>query len=537
MNHRDGSGDLRGDFRAIGVLVLVALPLLAGAGGLKTLWDNHEARLALGAAEMARSGDYLTPTNGGVPVPFYPPLGYWVLLLAARLFGGFGEFILRLPSALAGLACVLGTYRLGARAFGRGTGLVAGFLLLSVAGFTCKVVSCQPDALLLFFMFSALALFAEYLEAPRLFLLYAMYAAMGLACLAKGPQGILLPSLVIGLWWIRRRSWRTLGDLRPFTGVLLLAAILALWIGPAFAADRGVWLRTHLRENLDMFAGGGLAKHLAGSHYYVVRIAAFAFPWTLFFLPAFRGGRKAEPGREAGQVEFLWIWALVFFVFYSLAAGKRDYYLLPVYPPLAILLARDGLTSPSPATLGAGRGTAAVLLVLAAAGEIVAPFVPDDVLAKNGIARAEALLIAHLSAVAAVAISACLLAARPRRKLPILIGTTLAGLVFYLTVLIPVRDREGVRGRDFCGRARSAAGMEGEVALVGVSNEVIFYVGAPNRSVGTVAELLAAGEGGLPVFLAAPEAVFRREPDLQRRYRILFRGDLERDNLVFCRKL
>jgi 4-amino-4-deoxy-L-arabinose transferase-like glycosyltransferase len=57
-----------------------------------------------------------------------PPLGFWIETASARLFG-FSGLSLLLPEALAGVLCVAVLYRLVARIWGRGAGLLAALFL------------------------------------------------------------------------------------------------------------------------------------------------------------------------------------------------------------------------------------------------------------------------------------------------------------------------------------------------------------------------------------------------------------------------
>src|ERR671937_875713 len=87
--------------------------------------------------------------------------GHYALLLAVAAYRAFGvnEFAARLPSALAALATVLAAYELGRRLFGARTGLLAGLVLASSAGFCAAAHFANPDALLNAFTVLTLLLF------------------------------------------------------------------------------------------------------------------------------------------------------------------------------------------------------------------------------------------------------------------------------------------------------------------------------------------------------------------------------------------
>src|SRR5262249_30090945 len=115
------------------------------------------------------------------------------------------------------------------RMFRPSTGLCAGLVLASSALFCASAHFANPDALLVAFTTATLTLSWFGLDPVRLrrpWLLLAS-AAAGLAVLAKGPVGIVLPVLVVGLYLLWSRSWRLLLD-RVWLQMSLLCALVAL---------------------------------------------------------------------------------------------------------------------------------------------------------------------------------------------------------------------------------------------------------------------------------------------------------------------
>jgi 4-amino-4-deoxy-L-arabinose transferase-like glycosyltransferase len=111
--------------------VLVFIPTIAidhGAG-------IREAAHALSLREMMNSGSWLIPTVGGLPWLESPPLTQWVAYLAAKTFGVSNvltavRFAGLLPLSLA----TLWTASFAASCSGRRTGILAGFVLLTMMG-------------------------------------------------------------------------------------------------------------------------------------------------------------------------------------------------------------------------------------------------------------------------------------------------------------------------------------------------------------------------------------------------------------------
>jgi 4-amino-4-deoxy-L-arabinose transferase-like glycosyltransferase len=272
-----------------------------------------------------------------------PPLYYWLAALAGVPAGRVTEAAARLPSALAGLGTVLVAARLGASTFGAGAGLAAGAVLLTLPSFVDDARCARPDALLAFFVTLALA-FAWRLDAgpgdPRRARV-GLHGAVGLGMLAKGPVALLLPALGVLAWlaWERR-----LRDARRFVSAPALALSLgpiALWLAAAVALAPPGYLEAAVGENVfaRFFSG---TDHEQSIFYHLRSLPLTYLPWTLAWPLAFLAARAAlAPGAKperARATRFLAAFVGAGVAFFSLSAGKRDVYLLPLYPALAVLV-------------------------------------------------------------------------------------------------------------------------------------------------------------------------------------------------------
>ena len=102
-------------------LVLLSLAINLAGNARTGLWDRDEPRYAVAVREMRAGGDWLFPTFNGEPRYHKPILIYWLMGLTTALAGD-NPFGVRLVSAMAGTAAVLGVWWLGRRLFGRGAG-------------------------------------------------------------------------------------------------------------------------------------------------------------------------------------------------------------------------------------------------------------------------------------------------------------------------------------------------------------------------------------------------------------------------------
>jgi 4-amino-4-deoxy-L-arabinose transferase-like glycosyltransferase len=310
--------------------------------GRLPLANPDEARYAEIAREMRARGDWVTPTLNATRYFEKPPLVFWLAGLARSAFGP-GEMAARLTPALFGLGGIVLTYGAGRRLFGREAGLAAAVVLgTSVLYFILSrillldmVVSVLMSAALFCFI---LGIREERGPGRRRFF-YALYASAALATLAKGLIGFLIPGAVMFFWLLLFNQWHRL---RPFHlpgGLVIFLAIAAPW--HLLAAQRNPeWAEFYfLREHFGRFAS---TEHLREEPfwYFIPVVALGLFPWVGFLGGAIRAAIPAGWRRRSENADawFFVVWAGFVMLFFSGSASKLIPYILPMFPPLAVLI-------------------------------------------------------------------------------------------------------------------------------------------------------------------------------------------------------
>jgi len=328
------------------IVVLHSFLLLALCGLLyfpylsaTPFFDKGEPREALAVQDIVQRGEWLFPLKRATAVPSKPPLFHWSAALTYQVTGELDEVTIRFPSALYATLGVLLVYWLGRRLFGAEIGLLGGAILATTQIYQNQALSARVDMTLCFFVTVSLVLFyALY----RGFLgnslwYFALYGLVGLGTLAKGPLGILLPGLVIAVFLALKKRWDLVLKFAFHPGVLLALILIIGWYGLAITrGGEGFVNRQLLSENVSRFFGGSGHSHPV--YYYLGYLFTLALPWGLFLPFLFWDGFKKD-WRAGDDRLFLMVWFAVMFGFFSLAAGKRPVYLLPIYPALALLLA------------------------------------------------------------------------------------------------------------------------------------------------------------------------------------------------------
>lgn len=306
------------------------------------VYEVSEGREGVVVNEILSTGEIILPLRNGEIVPSKPVLFHWLASGFSLFFNRFDEAILRLPSALAGIGCILSTYLLLALLHSVTLGMVASLILLTTSGFYGLSLDGRVDMVFTFFTVLTIQIwlyqFARYKTAKSIpsssyFLLGLL---SGLAVLTKGPLGIVLPAVVIAATTLTTNGLRGLiGLIRP--GLLLSLLVPAPWyIAATFRGENSFVQRQVFFENFARLIGGeGIV--IKPFWFYLECFWSEAAPWSVIFLVI--GVWYVLKSTRATSSHFLLrsglVWFLSGLLLFSIAAGKRRAYLVPLYPGMA----------------------------------------------------------------------------------------------------------------------------------------------------------------------------------------------------------
>jgi len=320
--------------------------------------DDVDAVQAQISRNMITSGDYVTARIDGLPYLEKAPLNYWVVGASYRIFG-VHDWSARIPIAISAIALSLLTTAFGIWAFDTRAGLYAGLCLATCVGLFLFTRILIPDVMLTCNTALSMWAFLRAIEQeephPRAWA-FVFAASLGVGLLLKSLIGILFPIataiiyLLITHQLFSRKIWNRL---HPFSGVLIVLLIAAPWYllatvrNPpyfAFTLKSGpgryhgfLWF-FFINEQLLRF----LNRRFPRDYNTVPRLSfwlfhlIWLFPWSVYF-PAV-AKLSFRPVDRAGRTRLLalcWIgFILVFFTF----STTQEYYSMPCYPALALLL-------------------------------------------------------------------------------------------------------------------------------------------------------------------------------------------------------
>jgi len=337
-------------------LVVLLLVVAFAFQGTRGIWEPDEGRYTSAAVNMHESGDWLVPTlDGEHPHLTKPPVTYWAIAASLAAFG-HNEWAARLPSALAYVGTGLLVFGLGRHLCRNRPWVPAAVWATSLApGIASNVVSTDP--VLMLFETAAMFAFVEAwsrestTEARTWYRV--MWLAWGLAFMTKGPPG-LLPLLGVALFLGVHDRARLRLLFEP-SGLLLFAAVAFTWFGVIVAQqpDRlGYFLGYEVYDRVFTAEHDRHAEWYGGLEVYVPTLLFGTLPWSALVVmaagsPAATWRRMQARLRERGREDLLlaW-WLLVPLLVFFLARSRLHLYVLPLFVPLALVMARSIATSP-----------------------------------------------------------------------------------------------------------------------------------------------------------------------------------------------
>jgi 4-amino-4-deoxy-L-arabinose transferase-like glycosyltransferase len=332
----------------IALVVLCAVVNFFGLGRVPLLGPD-EPRYAEVAREMYEAGDWITPQLGGINWFEKPALTYWISTAGYALFG-VSEFSARAGIALLASIGVLLLYFFGKKVRSSRFGYLSASTLVTCGmwpGFSRAVtfdltLSVALElGLLSFFLWQS----REDAKGKRsLWLVFCF--ALGLAVLAKGLVGIVLPLIVIGPYLLLTRQLKVV--VRPgllLSGILVFSATAATWYWPVISRHGTDFIN-------DFFLAHHLQRYVSNKFrhpqpFYFFWIIAFVgiFPWSFYVASNAWQSMKRLWARFDWASDrlslFLWLWVLMPVLFFSFSGSKLPGYILPVFPPIAMIVGME----------------------------------------------------------------------------------------------------------------------------------------------------------------------------------------------------
>ncbi len=499
--------------REFWLFMAFAFVVLAVGIGLRAPWPSDEPRFVLVAKQMWESGDWLFPHRGRELYPDKPPIYFWLLNASYAVTRNWTWAFL-LPSLLAALGTLALTMDLGRRLWNPRVGLWAGAAVLCAVQFVYQSKRAQIDPTVVFLItLGCYGILRHTLLGPNWRWYWAGCVAAGLGVATKGV-GFLALLMLLPFAVMRWRNWRglTVPDAasvwRWTLGAVAFLGGIAIWFAPMLTvalADGDPDHRAYL-DNL-LFKQTATRYANAWHHhepfwYFGEVIALFWLPLSLALPWLIAPWRNAWRERDA-KIWLPLLWVLLVLLFFSASAGKRDMYILPALPMLALAAA------PVLGTLTQRRGLRIALLAFVIAlgagflGIGLATLLGNPAFERKletarGLADGGAAEPIWISvAVIGVLLLATAAWSRLRHVIAALAIATLVLWTGYGVGIAPALDAES-SSRRLMEDARTAAGPTATIGLIHWTEQMLLQSIGPTTEFGFRADVAEQWNEGLP---------------------------------------
>lgn len=309
------------------VAIIAVIIVFSNLGGIPLL-DPDEPVYAETPKEMLQFNDFISPRIYGEFWYDKPPMYYWLVALAFKVFG-INEFAARFPSALLSVICVLAVYQAGCRLFNRRAGMISALVLVTCIEYIYLSKAAVTDITLTLFLTTALLAFIR-----RRY--YLFYICAGLATVTKGPIGLLFPGGIIFFYLLLTKNFSLIKQMKLPAGIVLYAIFALPWYVAMVQLHGQAFIDTFLGfHNVTRFTSPEHPQ-LAVWYYFIPVLIIGFFPWTpLLFQAVWSSLTKSR--EKYKTLLFLNIWVIFIFLFFSISSTKLVSYILPLYPPLALI--------------------------------------------------------------------------------------------------------------------------------------------------------------------------------------------------------
>lgn len=319
-------------FAIIYVMLLGAYPLL----------EPDETRYVTMARDMFTSGNYLTLYLNGEYFFEKPPLFFWLESLSFWFFKDISEFTARFPVVILSLLPLGLLFFLSEKVKNQKFAFLNSAILLTTLEYVLITKIAMLDSVLTSLVSSSvLCYFFTFFvsEENKKYFWYSCYILMGLAVLAKGIPGVVIPAGTILAGTIIFRTYKETLKNMP-VGIVLFLIIALPWHIIMLLKHGSLFFNEYIiKHHLMRFLGAEVIHRNEPVYFYFVTLLWGLFPWIFSLLSSLRKPRKFN--LENGYDKFLVLnitAILVILLFFSCSGAKLITYILPVYPFFAVLI-------------------------------------------------------------------------------------------------------------------------------------------------------------------------------------------------------
>jgi 4-amino-4-deoxy-L-arabinose transferase-like glycosyltransferase len=334
---------------AIAVFVyLLAIPV--------DIMEIDSAQYACMARELIERNDFLHFYDRGVEYLDKPPLIFWITALFYKFFG-INEFAFKMPSILFSIGGIYAVYRFTLLHYDRMTAALAAAILATTQGYFHFNNDVRTDSYLTNATIIAVWMLSAFLKNPRWYWWAGGFTMTGVAMLAKGPIGAMVPVLAFSTHFILTRTWRNFFRWQWLAGagiVLLVLSPMLIGLYQQFDSHPEKWVNGRQavsgvrfffwEQSFGRLTGENVWKNDAGPFFFVHNLAWSFLPWTIPLFLALGALLLSPFGKSGFQLpqrnEWISAGGLILpFLALSTSHYKLPHYIYVVFPFAAVISA------------------------------------------------------------------------------------------------------------------------------------------------------------------------------------------------------
>ena len=279
------------------------------------------------------------PFFNGEPRLQKTPLSYWLVAAAAKAAGSVNNFVVRLPSAVLAVLSAVAIFYFVSDRLGMRIAALSSLIWSTSLCYIRYSHTGRPEMALTAFVTIAMLSFYSAVKAQsrkkQIFYMLIFWLSFSLAMIAKGPAPLPLIFPALFFYFVVFRRWRLIGKLLPIAGVILFLLIFLPWpiaVLTKFPQAAGIWKNE--------FLGRAAGEYASGSkpfYYYFGTMFIYFLPFSAFIPFAITAPFYQIWEKKRETMFYMWFWFVAGVLVMSVCGGKRQHYILPLMPAMAVL--------------------------------------------------------------------------------------------------------------------------------------------------------------------------------------------------------
>ena len=329
----------------VSVLFVFVAGLIAYIFGLYVpVLEIDSAQYASISREMLASGNYLQVQHRFTDYLDKPPLLFGLSAFSMKVFG-VNSFAFKLPSFLFSILGFYSTYKLATILYNRTVGIISSLILFTTLSIFLFNQDVRTDTILTGAVIFSIWQLTLFIREQKLMNLILGFIGIAAAMLSKGPIGLMVPVLAIGVDLIIKKKWKDIFNYKWIFGLVILAILLFPmswglyqqfgWTGVKFF---------YWTQSFGRITGENVWKNDTG-YFFFVHTYLWAFlPWSFAGIIALYERIKIlikSKFKMQLHEEIITLAGFILpFIALSFSKYKLPHYIFVVFPLLSILTAK-----------------------------------------------------------------------------------------------------------------------------------------------------------------------------------------------------